>query len=167
MTVLDWLFDDDVSSRRTGRSTAVAVALIRKALREPGHTVPYTDHVPGLAQRQVLSISRDTIEGLVQRDPMLSTHRQWDFQQRGFRVRPPADPMIWMPGAVLFEPPTLANRLREADEVRGRSRVAEALAQETHLDELLTQVRESEEPLPRRSVWERLQEDGVALTESD
>ncbi len=72
---LDWLYSP--GGRRTGRTFAQAVALIRMAARFPGQKVTLVDHAQTLgAQRHITEHTRDIVERLVQADPEISTHFQ-------------------------------------------------------------------------------------------
>jgi len=151
---LDWLLDPE-GSRRTGRTFAMAIALIRQALQHPGHDIYYMDHVGGLPQRDMMHLCRNTIERWTHQDPFLR-HLSWTFRQRSFRVTPttiPLPPEGWWPDESVLEP-TLENLLQaqEADERRRDTPLARALAQERELDERLRQLDQA----TRKSAWERL-----------
>jgi hypothetical protein len=161
---LDWLLDPE-GQRRTGRTFALAIALIRQALRYPGRDIYYMDHVGGLAQRDMMHLCRNTIEAFTHRDPFLR-HVGWTFRQRAFRATLPTETLVtsatipmppegWWPDERAMEP-TLANLLQDQE---GDALVAEppgslraALAQERELDEQLKQIDEA----ARKSAWERL-----------
>jgi hypothetical protein len=77
LEVLDWLFDDSDCNRAQGRTTVYAIALIRAALRQPGHPVEVCAHTyPDVrANRDVLwrivrgMIDRDYIRVFMEFDP--------------------------------------------------------------------------------------------------
>jgi hypothetical protein len=83
--VLDWLLDEN-EGRRTGRSTVMAVALIRQALRYPGRQIFYLDHTSGYPPvRERALLVRGLVEGLVNQDPAL--HRlPWAFLNTHFSL---------------------------------------------------------------------------------
>ncbi len=65
---LDWLLDASKDTRNTGRTVAVAIALLRKALRHPGQRVYLFDHHDGVGEaRHVL----DLIMELAETEPTL------------------------------------------------------------------------------------------------
>jgi len=70
VATLDWLFDPGEMFRGTGRTTIMAVGIIRAAARYPGTPVPVVDHVENsqIGKRRLL----DTIHGLIQEDSRLT-----------------------------------------------------------------------------------------------
>lgn len=97
--VLDWLLDEN-GSRMTGRSTVMAIALIRQALRYPGRYVIYLDHTSGYPPvRERTSLIRGKVEGLINHDPVLS-RQPWNFRDTQFSLRADntdALPHNWLP----------------------------------------------------------------------
>lgn len=87
---LEWLFDD--AARRSGRSTAIAVALIRLACRYPRTSVRYCDHVFGRdAQQHVRLI----VQELIQEDPLLRD--AFDGTRSSFVLNLPRGIPNWVP----------------------------------------------------------------------
>lgn len=97
--VLDWLLDEN-EGRRTGRSTVMAIALIRQALRYPGRHVFYLDHTSGYPPvRERALLVKGLVEGLVQRDPVLHG-LPWAFRNTHFSLMADgidALPHNWLP----------------------------------------------------------------------
>jgi len=144
--VLDWLLDEQ-GERRSGRSTAMAVALVRQALRYPGQPVYYLDHTsayPPLRERAQLM--RRLVEGLVRDDPAVM-RLPWRFEPTRFTLLadvPELIPHDWMPVGM----GDLRSFLRARQEVRHRSEVELGLR---------GQAPPAEEPLRHRpTFWERI-----------
>lgn len=90
---LDWLFDDHI--QKEGRTTAIAIAAIRKACRRPGERVWVWDHwTSGLHERV-----RGLISTFVSFDPRLSEPR-WSSKHFWLDLDQPI--ANWQPSAEFF-----------------------------------------------------------------
>lgn len=54
LDIIEWLIDDSIRSRQSGRSTLLAVAFIRKAIRRPKRKVVVFDHYPTMQAKESL-----------------------------------------------------------------------------------------------------------------
>jgi hypothetical protein len=100
--VLDWLLDDSDQQRQTGRSMAFSIALVRKALREPGRQVYYVDHVLGMERARFAQ--QGMVSALIHSDPSLRRLR-WRFLNDRFNLVadvPELIPVDWWPSADLL-----------------------------------------------------------------
>lgn len=98
LEVLDWLFDASQDRRRTGRSAIMAIALIRAALRSPGHEVYIVDHV---GHRFSTEATTRLIQNWLAMDPLIDNSFRLNEARRSlyFRVLPRGvDPYRWLPG---------------------------------------------------------------------
>ena len=68
LPVVDWLFSQQWSDRSTGRSTCIAIALIRQAAAHPGTAIKYVDHGHSDFLRKE---QRDTVRMLLAMAPEL------------------------------------------------------------------------------------------------
>lgn len=62
INALDWLYDDSISSMRSGRSTAIGAAILRAIVRNPGREILLFDHYP--SYRRERDMMADIILGL-------------------------------------------------------------------------------------------------------
>jgi len=167
--VLDWLLDSQ-RNRQTGRSYAIAVALIRQALRYPEQWIHYIDHVPSLPRRERDRVCRSLVDYIINEDPFLR-FLTFRVEQKRFRlVEVPTETIVtsatvpwplhaWLPDERLMAETAERVLTVENDSLR------RVLAQEESLDELLRQVEfaEAEEPVDSPSLWERLTAEGDAF----
>jgi hypothetical protein len=104
--VLDWLLSEDDVNRRTGRTVAMAVALIRQAVRHPGRFIRYMDHVPGLPIARQTDIVRNIVQRIIHHDRTVS-RLAWTYRDRDFRMEAdrPALPNWWPDQGALPEGP--------------------------------------------------------------
>lgn len=106
VVALDWLLDNGDGSRRQGRTTALAVALIRQALRRPGQRIGYMDHLHAMPSESMHGrgelIMRQIVGGLVHADPVLRTYG-WDLAQHSFKAVLVNPVFTWWPDPSLFE----------------------------------------------------------------
>jgi len=167
--VLDWLLDPE-GNRQTGRSYAIAVALIRQALRYPERWIYYIDHVTEIPRRDQYRICRSLVDYIVTEDPFLRLLTFRTAEKRFRLVEVPTETLVtsaqipwpihvWLPDEQLMA--ETAERVLTVENCSLR----EALAQEETLDELLRQVQftEAEEPVEGPSLWERLSAEGDAF----
>lgn len=91
---LDWLLDQSMGSRRSGRTLTMAVALVRQAARNPGTRVRWIDHYSDTNPRQQGHVIRPHVESLIASDPRISPHVT--YWPDGFRLDGPAID-DWMP----------------------------------------------------------------------
>jgi hypothetical protein len=77
LEVFDWLYDP--RSRGTGRSTALAIGLVREALRRPGFTLPFLEQGLGRDDTQQLILK------WLREDPVLRI-LPWARDSRSFRL---------------------------------------------------------------------------------
>ncbi len=169
---LDWLMDPSDNHRRSGRSLAVAIVLIRHALHYLGQDIHYTDHIPAIPQRQQQDIMRPLVEGFINHDPFLQ-RLDWHCIQRSFRLVSIPEQTMHISGADIPFPiwawlPT-NEVLGDTDHLLRSGQMATirgVLEQEEALDEVLRQVTFTdtvEEAIERPSVWELLAADGDAF----
>jgi len=64
LAALEWFLSDADDARGTGRSTVAAMAIVRLALRDPGHAYRWQDHVPTHAASRNL---REKVRGVLRR----------------------------------------------------------------------------------------------------
>lgn len=103
LNTLDWLLSSDDGERRTGRSTLIAIVLIRQAARNPGRTVSYVDHLPHQENRRyVCEIIRDLLHSDPRFDQRAVVNRD------NFRLNLAAPIPNWLPPG--FELPALPQR---------------------------------------------------------
>ena len=105
VTALDWLLNDD-DNRRQGRTTALAVALIRQALRHPNQRIVFLDHIhamPYMRERGEYII-RQYVEHFIRTDPRLQTFG-WNVRPHDFGAAVPAPVYDWWPDDSVFGPP--------------------------------------------------------------
>lgn len=146
--VLDWLLDPE--ERRTGRSFALAVALIRCALRYPGQEVHYGDlpfDVPRSSWRQTVI---GYIQRLVASDPAISPHVT--YSTAGFRFSLPAPITDWQPpqrGFPADEPPS--------GSIEGQMELVRGLVEERMREGLNRSVWEDANPPAASVVQEQLE----------
>lgn len=108
VAVLDWLLEDD-DGRQTGRTMAIAVALIRKAMRYPGTTVHFFDHHRMTERLSRLSrvVVGPMIQYLIVNDPSL--RQSWfELREGSLRLRDvigyvPPDWVSWLPAESVLE----------------------------------------------------------------
>lgn len=103
VAVLDWLLEEN-GERGTGRTLAIAVALVRKALRNPSVWVAYFDHFPQALRGQRGIVAR-AVHHLVRSDQRLAI-AWFEFRDDSFRVRGPAtlpDWETWLPAESVLE----------------------------------------------------------------
>ncbi len=142
LRVLDWLFDLN-GHRAQGRTSVLAVALIRQALRNPGHKIRYLDHYLGTSQDQLMP---GKVEGYIYQDRVLSQF-QWDFQRSCFRL------MTFDIGMLPFD--WLPDSEMDPEEARGT-----IAAFEERIEGIYRREAEFDEPKSEsRSAWKRLAED--------
>lgn len=141
VVALDWLLDP--GNRREGRSLAMAVALIRRALANPNVPIAYLDHFGAASETQsnrLRQLCRDYVSNLIRNDPTLLRHG-WRILEREFTfVGLPLQQPIhgWWP----------------SDDALGDDRLLlqpEVPAQEPPLVE--------EAPVERPTAWDRLNSD--------
>lgn len=110
LAALEWLHAPDY--RQTGRTTVLAIAVIRAALRRPGETIPIRDHGGNRTADRMLAVA---IYDLVTRDPQLRGQFYSDWLTTVSR-----DPRLcflsdtpsvsfWLPRDWTVEPGTLTN----------------------------------------------------------
>lgn len=171
---LDWLMDPSDNHRRSGRSLAVAIVLIRHALHYPELDIHYMDHVPGMPHRQQVDIMQHIVGAFLDGDAFLR-RLEWRRMSRFFRLVSIPDQTMHIVGASIPFPiwawlptneilgDTEANLLRPGQMATLRG----ALEQEANLDEVLRQVTfidKVEEEIERPSVWELLVAEGDTIT---
>lgn len=115
LRALDWLFDGE---RREGRTTVIAVALIRLALQYPGREVVYLDHYLWGSHETMVHLMSDQLRSMVLTDPELS-QLNWVFSRNGFRLITPeitdTIPHNWLPYRDNPPPRVLSALKAEAD----------------------------------------------------
>ncbi len=87
---LEWLLDD--GARVSGRSTTIAVAMIRMAARNPGQRINFWDHIPGSKLGQNV---RDIVLELIHEDLLLNQH--YTSTTRSFQINLPVAVENWLP----------------------------------------------------------------------
>lgn len=87
---LEWLLDD--GARRSGRSTTLAVAMIRMAARHPGQRINFWDHVPG---HHLAEHVREQVRTLIHEDPHLGQH--YTCTAKFFQINLPLAIEDWLP----------------------------------------------------------------------
>ena len=162
---LDWLLDETEVHRREGRSVAIAVALIRQALRYPHRSIAYLDHIATIPRRRQANLMEDLVRGIIARDPRLQ-NLSWEFHPMTFSVRL-AEPFDWWPPEGMFN----GLHVREVNRrplppsaytspERERIRAAEDAQIFEALDKIANEGFDPQAPTQRLSAWERLlQED--------
>lgn len=93
--VMEWMLSDE--HRRTGRTFAQAVALIRLAARNPGTRFSCYDHVT-LNYGNTRDANRNLVQqvrDLVEQDPTLSVRVRWHDYTFWFQTMPPIED--WWP----------------------------------------------------------------------
>ena len=159
LEVLDWLYDP--AARREGRTTVVAISLIRLALRNPGMQVavqdPTTPYLGRATARNVNRALRDHVIYFVSNDANIMPHWRGELLMRPERepalefTPPVRAPALWLPSG--WSPPTdSASRPSTVDR---------------HLHALLgialdsvARLHEQPEPPPTSTtLWERLEGD--------
>lgn len=89
LPTLEWLFNPNI--RQTGKSFAMALAIVRTACKFPGTRIDIIDHVPVNLMRDLV---RTYIEDLARSDLRLSGH--FTTTQRSLTINLP-QPLDWWP----------------------------------------------------------------------
>lgn len=90
---LEWFLDD--TARQSGRSTTIAVALIRLACRHPRRVIRFWDHA--LSTRDTRELIGRSVRVLVEEDPQLQG--RYNGNQASFWLNLPEPLLNWLPEA--------------------------------------------------------------------
>ena len=96
LPVLDWLLGVGEDQRRGGRTTALAIGIIRAACRTPGRAVPFLDHYANTSTQRHMMFR--VVEGMVMEDPRLATLAVWP-DRIALRLDLPRPLLDWLPTA--------------------------------------------------------------------
>lgn len=146
VSTLDWLFDPGEMYRGTGRTTIMAVGIIRAAARYPGTPVPVVDHVENseIGKRRLL----DTIQGLIEEDDRLGEFMVLRISPNpSFTLNLPVPMDNWLP-AIQGHPAPPGAYVRERVVDRG------GVVPDTTWERLVDAVSTPREPPP--TVYERI-----------
>lgn len=158
LTALGWLFD---GRRREGRSTVLAIALIRHALMHPGTRVTVHDHTHPNTDEHDLRLAM-VVGSLLAVDPAL---RGLYRRELLTAMRPPAVCFLHgLPGAATWLPPDW-RRTDALDELTAMatavfpSWVAPPADRNVVPAALVTRQEKPTPPRARQSLWDLLEED--------
>jgi hypothetical protein len=161
MNVLEWLFSNN--SRRTGRTTALAVAAIRQACRNPGQQIILFDHASG-NMTDMRRIMRNLIESFVNTDGRLRPFLQ--IRNSMFQLNLPEPIQDWVPpefdermgyvGMFEFSPSQQGRDPADPVAIRMGGLIPSLWSPNVIVSHI---PMDPTPPVERRSVWERLMDE--------